>query len=74
MLVKSAVLDVVVEIVRRSDPGYAILPERWVAERSFDRLTRYRRLVRDYEARIDVSEAMIHAAMTNSLIRRIVHP
>lgn len=35
---------------------------------------RYRRLVRDYEACIDVSEAMIYADMTNSIIRRIVHP
>lgn len=74
MLDKAAFLDFVVEIVRRSDPGFAILPKRWVVERTFGWLTQYRRLVRDYEARIDVSEAMIYAAMTNSLIRRIVHP
>jgi hypothetical protein len=37
-------------------------------------LTRYRRLVRDYEARLDVSEAMIYAGMSSSLIRRIAHP
>lgn len=74
MLDKAALLDFVVEIVRRSDPGFTILPRRWVVERTFGWLTRYRRLVRDYEARIDVSEAMIYAAMTNSLIRRITHP
>jgi putative transposase len=74
MLDKAALLDFIVEIVRRSDPGFTILPRRWVVERTFGWLTRYRRLVRDYEARLDVSEAMIYAAMTNSLIRRIAHP
>jgi putative transposase len=73
MLDKAAFLDFVVEIVRRSDPGFNILPRRWVVERSFAWLTRYRRLVRDYEDRIDVSEAIIYAAMGNSLIRRISH-
>lgn len=73
MLDKAAMLDFVVEIVRRSDPGFTILPRRWVVERTFGWLTRYRRLVRDHEARLDVSEAMIYAAMTNSLIRRIAH-
>lgn len=74
MLDKAAFFDFVVEIVRRSDPGFNILPRRWVVERSFAWLTRYRRLVRDYEARIDVSEAIIYAAMGISLIRRIKHP
>jgi len=38
-------LDFVVEIVRRNDPGFKILPRRWVVERTFGWLTRYRRLV-----------------------------
>jgi putative transposase len=74
MLDKAIFLEFVVEIVRRSDKGFTILPRRWVVERTFAWLTRYRRLVRDYEARIDVSEAMIYAAMTSSLVRRIAHP
>ena len=61
MLDKVALLDFVVEIVRRSDPGFILLPRRWIVERTFGWLTRYRRLVRDYEARLDVSEAMIWA-------------
>ena len=73
VLDKAAFLDFVVEIVCRSDPGSNILPRRWVVERSFAWLTRYRRIVRDYEARIDVSEAIIYAAMGNFLIRRISH-
>ena len=38
--------------------------------RSFAWLARWRRLVRDYEKRIDVSEAMIHVAMGSILLRR----
>ena len=57
---KAAYLGFAVEIIRRSDDqkGFQVLPRRWVVERSFGWMTRWRRLVRDYEARIDVSEAM----------------
>jgi putative transposase len=66
----------VVEAVRRTDtdPGFKVIPRRWVVERSIGWLTRYRRLVRDYEQRLDVSEAMIFLAMENLLLRRITHP
>jgi len=74
LLDTAAFLDFVVEIVRRTDTDFKILPRRWVVERSFGWLTRYRRLVRDYEARLDVSEAMIHIAMGNLLLRRLTHP
>ncbi len=75
LLDKATFLDFVVEVVRRTDKnaGFKVLPRRWVVERSFGWLTRYRRLVRDYEARLDVSEAMIYAAMGNMLVRRISH-
>jgi transposase len=64
------------EAVRRTDtdPGFKVIPRRWVVERSIGWLTRYRRLVRDYEQRLDVSEAMIFLAMGNLLLRRITHP
>ena len=54
---KAAYLDFIVEIIRRSDDqkGFEVLPRRWVVERTFGWMTRWRRLVRDYEARIDVS-------------------
>ena len=53
------------EIIRRSDQqkGFEVLPRRWVVERSFGWMTRWRRFVRDYDARIDVSQAMILVAM-----------
>jgi transposase len=49
LLDKAAFLDFVVEVVRRTDtdPGFKVIPHRWVVERSIGWLTRYRRLVRD---------------------------
>lgn len=73
LLDKAAFLDFVVEIIRRIDaePGFKVLPRRWVVERTFGWLMRWRRLVRDFEQRLDVSEAMIHVAMGSLLLRRI---
>ena len=73
---KAAFLDFTVEIVRRRDgaQGFEVLPRRWVVERSFGWMIRWRRLVRDYEARIDVSKAMILVAMGGNLLRRNAHP
>ena len=72
---KAAFLDFVIEIVRRIEgqEGFEVLPRRWVVERTFGWMMRWRRLVRDYETRIDVSEAMIHVAMGSLLLRRIAH-
>ena len=36
-------------------------------------MRRWRRLVRDYEGPLDVSNAMIHVAMGSLLLRRIAH-
>src|SRR5208282_4002019 len=75
LLDKAAFLDFTIEVVKRieGETGFKVLPRRWVVERSFGWLTRYRRLVRDYEQRLDVSEAMIYAAMGSLLVRRITH-
>lgn len=37
--------------------GFQVLPRRWVVERTFGWMTRWRRLMRDYEKRLDVSRA-----------------
>ena len=75
MMDKAVFLDFVIKVVRRinDEPGFRVLPRRWVVERTLAWLTRWRRLVRDYEARLDVSEAMIHVAMGSLLLRRISH-
>ncbi len=72
---KAAFRDFVIEIVRRisGEPGFKVLPRRWVVERTFGWMTRWRRLVRDYEQRLDVSEAFIHVAMGSLLLRRIAN-
>lgn len=72
---KAAFLGFVIEVVRRlaAQPGFTVLPRRWVVERTFGWMIRWRRLVRDYEQRIDVSEAMIHVALGGLLLRRISH-
>ena len=46
---KAAFLDFTVEIIKRSDTakGFEVLPRRWVVERTFGWMTRWRRLVRD---------------------------
>lgn len=73
LLDKAASLDFAVEVVPRTDsnPCFKAVARRWVVESSFGWLARCGRLVRDYEARLDVSEAMIYAAMGSILVRRI---
>ena len=72
---KAAFLDFVIAVVRRIEgtQGFHVLPRRWVVERTFAWMMRWRRLVRDYEQRLDVSEAMIHVALGSLLLRRIAH-
>jgi putative transposase len=61
------------EIVRRAKNtvGFAILPRRWVVERTFGWLCRYRRLAKDHEAQMDTGEAFIYVAMINNMARRL---
>ncbi len=68
-------LEFTVEVVRKIEgqSGFQVLPRRWVVERTFAWMTRWRRLVRDHEARVDVSEAITQIAMASLLIRGISH-
>ena len=68
--------DFVIEIVRKlgDQQGFQVLPRRWVVERTFGWMTGWPCLVRDYERRVDVSEAMIRVSMGALLLRRIAHP
>jgi putative transposase len=72
---KAAFLGFVIEVVRRlaDQPSFTVLPRRWVVERTLGWMVRWRRLVRGYEQRIDVSEAMIHIALGGLMLRRISH-
>ena len=72
----AAYKDFTLEVVRKlpDQKGFQVLPRRWVVERTFGWLTRWRRLVRDYEVRLDVSGAMIDLTMGALLLRRVAHP
>ncbi len=61
------------EVVKRSDDakGFVVLPRRWVVERTFAWLGRYRRLSKDYEQLPQTSEAMIYAAMVHLMLKRL---
>ena len=63
------VLQVVLR--REEEPGFVVLPRRWVVERTFAWLNLHRRLSKDYEVLTDNSEAMIYIAMTRLMLRRL---
>jgi len=62
-----------VEVVKRSDDttGFAVLPRRWVVERTFGWFMRHRRLVRDYETSPDSAKAFAYIAMIRIQLRRL---
>jgi putative transposase len=53
-------------------PVFTVLPRRWVIERTFGWLGRWRRLSKDYEEWPSTSESRIYAAMLSNLLRRSV--
>jgi putative transposase len=59
------------EVVRRSDTakGFVVLPRRWVVERTFGWLGRYRCLARDYEHTTSASETMVYIASIRRMVK-----
>lgn len=51
--------------------GFQVLPHRWVVERTFAWLLRYRRLAKDYEATLASSEAFLWLAAAHLLAKRL---
>jgi putative transposase len=51
--------------------GFAVLPKRWVVERSFAWTGRCRRHSKDYERRTDSSESMIRVSAIHLMLRRL---
>lgn len=54
--------------------GFAVLPRRWVVERTFAWLMRWRRLVRDYERLPETHEAFVKWAMIGLMLNRLARP
>lgn len=59
----------VLEVVTRENhaKGFVVLPRRWIVERTFGWLGRYRRLSKDYETNTKSSEAWIKIAMVHRM-------
>lgn len=61
------------EHLKRSDqePGFQVIPKRWVVERTYSWFGHYRRLSKDYEFLPTTSEMMLFAAMVHLMLRRL---
>ena len=61
------------QIVRREPGtrGFAVLPKRWLVERTFAWLGQNRRLSKDYERLCATSETLIYASMSRLMMRRL---
>jgi putative transposase len=70
---RAADLGIEVEITTRlsDQPGFQVIPWRWVIERTLAWLGNYRRLSKDYEYWVYTSDAMIYAAMVHLMARRL---
>jgi putative transposase len=61
------------QIVKREPGtrGFAVLPKRWLVERTFALLGRNRRLAKDFEATLASAATMVHLASIQLLARRL---
>lgn len=68
-------LGVTLEIIPKpiGQKGFTVIARRWVVERTFAWLGRYRRLSKDYEYEIQSAEAMIYIAMSKLMLRRLAN-
>ena len=60
-----------VEVIERESKAFEVLPKRWIVERSFGWMNRYRRLSKDYEVYTESSEAMIYGSFIRLMVRRL---
>lgn len=63
--------SVKVDVIERKSSGFEILPKRWIVERTFGWLNRFRRLSKDYELYSEMSEGMIYGSLVRLMTRRL---
>ena len=56
---------------RSQQAGFVVQPKRWIVERTFAWLNRFRRLSKDYEQRTPIAESFIYLAMIHLMLRRL---
>ena len=68
-----AVMTWTLDIVQRRPEaeGFEVLPKRWIVERTFAWLGRYRRLSKDFEGLPATSETWIRVAMIDRMLHRL---
>ena len=67
-----AVAGMSLVVIKRTEAHtFKVVPRRWVVERTFGWLLRYRRLVRDYERRPEHHEAMVYWATVMIMTKRL---
>jgi transposase len=73
---KRTLARVEVEIVKRSDraPGFAVLPKRWIVERTIAWLNRCRRLAKDWENLNRKALAFLRLASIRLMLRKLCNP
>lgn len=69
----ATIADWTLELVKRpkGQKGFVLLARRWVVERTFAWIGRYRRLSRDYEVLPETSEAFVYLAMIHLMLARL---
>jgi transposase len=66
------ILGAAVEIAQRTEPHrFAVMPKRWVVERSFAWLDKCRRLWKNCKRRLHTSQQMVVLAFVSILLRRL---
>jgi putative transposase len=60
-----------VEVIERIASTFEPLPKRWIVERTFGWINRFRRLSKDYELYSEVSEAMIYSSLMRLMLKRL---
>jgi len=68
--------QIAIEIFTRSEQtkGFAVLPKRWIVERSIAWLNRCRRLANDFKNRTRYAVAFVHLASIRLMLRKLCNP
>jgi putative transposase len=64
--------DVEIVVKPADQVGFAVLPKRWVVERTFAWLGRYRQLSKEYDRRPESTEGWIYLASIDILLKRLL--